>query len=153
MSKKATYGVQCENLYVRDGRNVSEISRILPVTIPTISKWKIAGEWDRKRDVFMRSSVIASEMLLSEAVALLKNREASDEPMPAKEADAIVKIISAAKRLEEKTDFPETALVVLGELLQFLKERDREAAKALDRNVTDFSEYVWGKYRGPGVRT
>jgi predicted NAD-dependent protein-ADP-ribosyltransferase YbiA (DUF1768 family) len=72
--------------------------------------------------------------------------------MTPKEADAIVKIISAAKKLEEKSDYPATALAVLGELLQYLKERDPEAAKALDRNVTDFSEYIWGKYRGPGVR-
>ena len=153
MSKKATYGVQAENLYVRDGRNVTEISRILPVTIPTLSKWKISGEWDRKRDVYMRSAIVASEMLLSEAVSLLQNRKASEEPMPPKEADAIVKIISAAKKLEEKSDFPATALAVLGELLRFLKERDAEAAKALDRNVQDFTAYIWGKYRGPEVRT
>jgi hypothetical protein len=54
MSKIATYGVQAENLYIRDGRNITEISRILPVTIPTLSKWKLKMEWDRKRDVFMR---------------------------------------------------------------------------------------------------
>lgn len=152
MGKRATYGIQAETLYVREGKSLTEISKILPIRIQTLSNWKKKGEWDRKRDAFMRSSIVASEMLLEEAVSFMRKRKDSKEPLSPKEADAIVKIISSAKKLEEKSDFPGTALVVLGELMRFLKDRDREAAKALDRNIQDFSQYIWEKYKGPNTK-
>ena len=144
MSHKVKYLIRAESLYIRKGKTVSEISRNLGISVKTISRWTKEEKWSQRRKDFLRSSVAIADRLketLSHLVSKLNNKE-----IDPKQADALSKMVKAIKAMDPDADVISVALVVMDDLLRFLKERDKKAAEIIDRYIPSFGDYLWEKY-------
>ena len=144
MSHKVKYLIRAEVLYIRKGKTISRIAKLLGIAIQTISRWKKEENWDQRRKDFLRSSIAIADTL-KDAVSKLVQK-LNKEKVDPKEADAIVKMVRAIKALDPDADIISAALIVLDDLLHFLKEKDKQAAEMLDRHIPKFSDYLWDKY-------
>lgn len=144
MSHKVKYLFQAEGLYIRKGKTVTEISRTLRISVKTISRWKKEEKWAQRRKDFLRSSIAIADKLkeaLSKFVSKLGNKD-----IDPKQADALAKMVKAIKAMDPDADIVSVSLVVMHDLLHFLREKDKKAAEIVDKYVPAFGDYLWEKY-------
>ena len=144
MSRKANDLVRAENLYMRKGKSIAEISELLGVNSTTLYRWKKEGDWEQRRIEFLRSSISIADKL-KDALANLVSKLKKTEIDP-KEADALVKMVKAIKVVNSEADIIGATLVIMDELLRFLKEKDKKAAEIVDEYIPAFGQYMWEKY-------
>ena len=54
-TKKETLLTGAQRLYVEEQKSINEISQSLSISRKTLSRWKLAGDWDNKRSEFMQN--------------------------------------------------------------------------------------------------
>jgi hypothetical protein len=112
MSKEALYYDQAEGLYAR-GHTLEQIAGIIPVSVPTLSRWKQKGGWEDKRRAIMAGSRNVAEILqeaLEEKITSLRGSGVLDE----RAFDSIAKASAAIERLRRGAyDFRGAAVEVM----------------------------------------
>lgn len=144
MSYKNKYLFRAENLYIRKGKRITDIGKLLGIPFQTVSKWKKKGNWDQKRKDFQRTSISIADRL-KEALATLVS-QLNTKKIDPKQADALSKMVKAIKVMDPDADIINVALVVMDDLLHFLKDKDKKAAEMIDQYIPAFGDYLWEKY-------
>lgn len=122
---------QAQRLYVRNGVLQQDIAALVGVSEKTISQWKQADRWDRQK----AAVITTKEEELRRMYAMLSAQNAAIEARgegynfpSAKEADAINKLATAIKRLENEAGLATTVDVFMG-FNEWLRKTEPEAAK------------------------
>jgi len=143
LAKKAVYGQEAERLYVRKGKTLEEISRLLHVSVRTLSLWKNRDNWSGKRKAFLTSPHGSAEALrdiLEQKIHELQSLAPGE--IDGKAIDGISKVVAAITKIERQADPLAEAINVLDSFTAFVRERESET-KFLDRLyqwVHDFFE-------------
>ena len=77
MTKKATLEIAACQYFVECQMSISEIARRLNVSEKTIHNWKKDGDWDKKREFFLKSQYSTNQTLY-ELVHLVANKALED---------------------------------------------------------------------------
>ena len=82
MAKSAIYAEQAKELYVNKGLSLDTIVGILDkkVSRKTLYNWKMQGEWDKKREEYLKSAQSLYEGILE--IAILCKDRAKLDPSP-----------------------------------------------------------------------
>lgn len=130
MGKYATYGVDSERLYVREGKTVEEIHQILGLSRTTIIKWKKKGKWDAKRKAYLstpRATVDTLERVLAKKVEQVDQME--PEEINQTVTDGLVKLMAAVRRAKKEVHFRSEAINVMARFGPFVRDREKDKGK------------------------
>lgn len=61
MAKKATYYPEAEHLFVSEGLTLDAISKRLAVSTRTLQEWAKQGNWEQRREAFMKMAQSSHE--------------------------------------------------------------------------------------------
>lgn len=154
MAKYGVYGNQAEELYVRQGLTLLEISRVLPVSQQTLSSWKSRYRWDEKRQEFRRTPTAAADRvadILEQQLEEISTKIRSGELSSVKAADTIAKLVASHQRVkkEEGIDILGTAPMVMHRFVNYLMNRDeyKELGEQLADVIPEFMDHLWERYR------
>lgn len=78
MAKKAQYGKQAENLFVREGLTLTDIAQKIPVSYVTLREWKKQGKWEVQRNEF-KLAAQACHLELYDLLRILAKKLRQDE--------------------------------------------------------------------------
>lgn len=120
-----------KDLFLRGGCTLEEIANKVGTTRQTISRWAKEGNWDELRV----SMVISQEQLISQMMRQISDihKQAAERPdgqrqLTAKEADTVVKLSSAIKKLQKDAGI--TDIVNVGmKFTNWLRTSDIQKAK------------------------
>lgn len=128
-----------ELLIVKEGLSQKDASLRVGVTEKTMSRWVREGKWDEQRRSFAatRNSIVAN---LQQQLELLQTSiKKRDEGMATpKEADMLVKLASAIKKLESEAGAGETIEVAM-KFVRFVANTDSALAQIITRH---FDAYI-----------
>jgi len=141
---------EAKKLYIEDGLDLGEIGKRLNVPEATVRRWRLedreAGtDWDQDREQIRMTSLSAYRETLKIAIDKLKRIATSGE-IDVKEADAIVKIIKAAKSLYKDVDNLGNILLAMTEFTDFLAEREPDLLTRLRPYLSEFGTTMQRKY-------
>ena len=124
-----------KELYIRGDLTQKEIAAKVGITEKTMSNWVSDGKWDATRKTLLTTKKNQLELLyemldlLNQAgVAALKDNDPKTNP----DADKIIKITNAIKKLENSTGIGEM-IDTLKELISFTIKEDFEAAQLINK--------------------
>ncbi|MEO8589417.1 MAG: phage terminase small subunit-related protein [Flavobacteriales bacterium] len=120
-----------QQLYVRNSMQGQEIAALLDVSEKTISKWKIADNWDRQRAAMVTTKPQELQRMyaqLSELNTAIEQRDPGKRYANSLEADVINKLASAIKKLEDETGLSATVNAFIA-FIDWLRKKDLDKAK------------------------
>jgi transposase-like protein len=146
VGKFELYGDEAKCLYVEQSKTLEEISQILDVSIPTLSKWKINGEWDKARQEHRRRKLSTEDRLkkiLEDKLTELESKKSAD--IDSKEIDQISKISAAIEKLRTRRDPLGATLMVMEEFISWLQQKDQDIYNSISQYFPEFFQYMRNK--------
>jgi len=121
MGKQGQYLQEAEHLFL-EGSTLEEIARILPISVTTLSAWKIANCWDEKRDSYRKRPLALQEMIIKQIQ--LEFEKIGPEGVTKDVADNLSKLAAVLSRLGGVDDFPSSVMMVMKEFGRFIAACD-----------------------------
>ncbi|RJR31887.1 MAG: DUF1804 family protein [Candidatus Latescibacterota bacterium] len=135
MAKYEVYHQDAMNLYL-EGKTLEEISKIIPVSIRSLSIWKQENEWEEKRRRYRLEGSGGVEILERKIIDFINKME--EGAVTAESADTLTKLIKSLRGLEKERDMLGMALAVMKRFAQFVKERFSEKSEIVAAIIRDF---------------
>ena len=153
MGKWELIGKEAETMYVVRGLTLTEISKLLKVSIQTLSAWKNRYKWDEKRmEMERRPERIVSdlEQVLAMKARELKQKIEEGEEVSDKQFRSVIRMFEAIQSAKKKTAIIDAAPAVMKEFALFLRQNENfgDLGEAFGEILPEFMEYLWEKYRG-----
>ena len=145
MAKYSTYGMDCERLFVRDGRSMDEIHQATGLSRTTLNHWKKKYKWDVKRKIYQESpdaSLFTLGRILTRKVEQINLLPI--EMIDGKVTDQLSKIAKSLERLGKDTGIRSQSINVFARFGPFCKkkEEDKEEDEWLTKMMQAFFEDV-----------
>ncbi len=142
--------IDAKRLYTEELKNIPEIATQLNVPEKTVYRWKQedldkGSDWDKERESIRMTSASAYKQALKIAIDKLNSFAAGGE-VNVKEADAIMKIVKAAKSLYKDVDALGNIYLAIEEWVTFLQEHDAELLKQMLPLLDQFRQAMSNKY-------
>ena len=137
--------LKATELYVSEGKTVKEISAMLGINEKNLYYWCKTDEWDSERETIALTGLSAYKSTLALAVKQIQDMVTSGK-VDSSKADALQKIVKAAKSLYKDIDKRGNILLGIGELIEFLRESHPEQLETLQPYLIEFGTYVKKKY-------
>jgi len=142
--------MDAKQLYTEELKEVPEISTKLNVPEATVYRWKQEDkdkgvDWDKEREAIRMTSSSSYKQALKIAIDQLNNVASTGDIDPRK-ADALIKVIKAAKSLYPGVDSLGNIYLAMSEFVDFMQERDPEELKKLQPFLTEFGSEMSKKY-------
>ena len=130
-SKKSKERELAKLLFVSEGLTQKEIAIRCEVTEKTVSRWKEEDSWDKLR----RSLLMVKEEQLTDLYSKLEDlnshiRDTKGNIVDSRDVDAIAKLTSSIKQLEQDTNVGDV-ISVAKKIIHFIQEDDIEFAQKL----------------------
>lgn len=127
MSKRSTYFDEAQRLYCL-GRTLEEIAGILPVSVPSLSRWCADGGWKDKRRAALASSRTAAEALEDLLSQRIETMIANGQ-FDAKQADECAKISAVIEKMKKGSyNFMAAAVEVMRHFTEYLRRETPDKA-------------------------
>ncbi|MEW6060954.1 MAG: DUF1804 family protein [Bacteroidota bacterium] len=142
--------LDAKRLYIEELKEIPDISKQLNVPEATIYRWKSDDkeksiDWDKERESIRMTSASAYKQTLKIAIDKLNEFAAGGE-VDVKQADAIIKIIKAAKSLYKDVDSLGNIYLAMEEWIEFLHQHDPDMLKQLLPLLEQFRQTMSKKY-------
>jgi transcriptional regulator with XRE-family HTH domain len=124
-----------KQLFTRDSMTQKEIAEKVDVSQKTMSGWVTKEKWDTMRKTLATTKQEQLTMLYDMLDLLNKAGKASledDDPKTNPDADRIIKLTAAIKKLESETGIGEM-IDTLKALITFVQKEDFEAAQTINK--------------------
>lgn len=124
MSKKAENNGKktlAERMFVEDGMTAKAISEILDVSQVTLSKWRNAGDWDRKRAEMLAAPHKLRELLMKQLKTIAEGGKSTID------ADALAKINKVIENISGKLS-TQVVFSVFKEFDNWMADQDPKTA-------------------------
>jgi uncharacterized protein YjcR len=138
--------LNAKRLYIEENKEISDIALQLDVPEKTVYRWRAEEGWDKDRETMKLTGVSAYKNMMLIAVRQLEEMATSGE-IDARKADALNKVIKAAKSLSKDIDKRGNILLGVGEFVTFMREEHSEFLMTLVPYLTEFG--TWVKHRYP----
>jgi hypothetical protein len=137
--KRELYSEEAQSLFLA-GKELGEIGELLPVSLPTLKKWRLEGQWEEKR-----RQVPVSPRWLGEALkGILREktgRMLARGDLKPQELEELSKIVTLIDRLcSQGLDIRAAALEVMDRFSDFLRGwvTDPEELQRISHRVDEF---------------
>jgi transposase-like protein len=142
--------LDARRLYCEELKEIPEIAKQLNIPEQSVYRWrandkKRGVDWDADRESMRMTSFSAYKQTLKIAIDKLNQIAVSGE-IDTKQADAIVKIIKAAKSLHKDVDSLGNILLAMSDFTEFLQDRDSEILEKLQPYLVEFGTVMQKKY-------
>jgi len=134
---------RAESLFIRDGKEIEEIAKILNVSKSTLYRLAKERDWRRRRLEYESSTMAISEKLMKLLSEDVKNLDKLDSSS----VDKIVKVVKSIKTLDRDVDMLGATVRVVDELVNFLRERFPGKFDDILKVLPEFMNYMREKYR------
>ena len=135
--KPAALRIEAEQLFVRHGRTIEDISSALSLSRGTVARWSKSGDWVRKRQEFLRESPLAPiETLKKQRLRVIELMPTTPAP-DAGLADQLWKITRTIESLEARGDNIGGTLDVIERFARFVARSCDEATAEAVRAATE----------------
>ncbi len=143
-----TYYGPARQMYLA-GKTFEKIKAQLGVSLPTLSKWKDYGDWEKERAKLRQQKISTIERLQR---ALDKKSKQLEELDPNDDAgklvDQISKLSAAIDRIRTKRDPLGATLLVMDEFTGWLQKKNMDAYVAVSPYLPAFFEHMRSKADG-----
>ncbi len=145
MGKFSRYGQNAEDLYVRQGKTLQDISELLGISMQTLSRWKQKYDWTERRRIYrvsMPGTIQILEDVLKEKIEQLRELQAQD--VDGKQIDGITKLVASIQKLKREDDLRSQTIRVMSEFSRFIKQKnlkERELDLVINL-VQEFFDFV-----------
>lgn len=119
MAKYPEFGQAAERLFC-EGNTLETISKILGVSVQSLSDWKNKYEWDLKRQEYLRAPKNIADKIAGLLDGYLDNIKVSEDGINKSNADAIVKLSAAMTKLGGVEDTPSMTYIVLQDFIKWI---------------------------------
>jgi uncharacterized protein YjcR len=135
MAKFDVYHQDAMNLYL-EGKTLDEISKIIPVSVRTLSAWKQDNDWEERRKRYRLNGEGGFETLERRIIDFINKMESKE--ITSEDADTLVKLIKSLRGLEKERDMVGMALAVMKRFAQFTSDRYPEEREKIAGMIRDF---------------
>jgi transposase-like protein len=128
------------HLYTADELTQKQIAQKVGVNENTVGRWVTEGNWDKRRKTLLVTKKEQLSMLydiLEKLTQEGKKALEDDDPTTNPNADAIIKITAAIKKIESETGIGEM-IDTLKDFISFVQQEDFEAAQTINRFADTF---------------
>ena len=153
MAKFEELGKEAEKLFVYNEMNLTQISKVLKVSVNTLSRWKKQYGWEKKRIEKRKNPErildILEDVLLQKAERM-RDKMQQGEDVSEREIREVYKLIESVKKMRSESDMLSLAPLLMKEFAAYLKgqEKYKDIFDLLGDLIPEFLSYLWEKYRG-----
>ncbi len=133
-----------EDLYLHQGKDFPFISRLYNVPLRTIQRWATEGNWIQLKNQINESSWKTIQKVRAVLPRLIDKLEKSETL--ATDVDALLKAVSAMKKLEKNVDIVGNALMVFKEFALFIQPINPSASEIIQDHLEAFIGHLQRKY-------
>ncbi|HHL71364.1 MAG TPA: hypothetical protein ENJ29_02535 [Bacteroidetes bacterium] len=134
---------RAEHLYIREGKGVTEISKMLGLSTSTVSRWKREGDWEaRHKDVHTSLSRIAEKLII-----LLADEVDQMEALDNANVDKVTKAVKSITTLDKEVDMLGSTVLVMENYGNFLQQKYSGFFGKFQQTLPDFLIYMREKYK------
>ncbi|TAK51459.1 MAG: DUF1804 family protein [Bacteroidetes bacterium] len=137
--------LEAKRLYVEEGKSVKEISTTINVPEKSVYRWSLDDGWEKERETMAMTGVSALKNMLLIAVRQLQEMASGGE-IDARKADAIMKVVKAAKSLGKDLDKRGNILLGISEYVEFLRTEHPDTLVEMQPYLVEFGNWVKRKY-------
>jgi len=136
--KFEAFYMQAKDLFVKENRSVSEISKILHISEKTLQKWKSYEEksWDESRKDYIVKGLGGVRKLEDIINNMINNLDG--EMINSQDIKTLKELKSLLKELKPNIDVYQSALLFSDRFLSFVKEKYPEKKEEIGMVVNDF---------------
>lgn len=134
--------IEAKRLFCECSYSYEEVAAQTGISMSQLKHWGGEEGWSRERAAFERDALANSRRLMTIKTKLLK--EAEKDPNPQK-IYAISRLLAVTDKRTVDTPQQDKASLFLewmGNLIEYLKERDGEALRRLQPHIKNFSEWI-----------
>lgn len=121
MARKDKRRILAEGMFIEQGMTGEAIAEMLDVRAATVSGWRKADDWDRRRDENLAAPHKLREVLMAE----LKRISAGEKPTI--DADALSKVAKVMDTINDKIT-PQIAMSILKQFDNWMADQDPKTA-------------------------
>jgi len=132
-------------LFVEEGKSLKDIAAQIGVSEKSLYRWKEEDKWDDDRKTLQLTGSTALKSTLIIAVKKMEEMATSGDIDP-KAADAIVKIIKAARSLSKEIDTRGNIMLGLREFTEFIRVEHPEHLSMMQSLLAEFGTWIKRKY-------
>ncbi|URA10547.1 DUF1804 family protein [Thermospira aquatica] len=143
---KCQYTEEARKLYVFENKTLTEISKLLGISLNTLSRWKNTFDWELDKQKYNRKVKNVLEILETKISELLEELEKtsvfdiSEEDL--KKLKILKETLSAIKKSEATL---ENYIKVMNDFVDFISQKYPERKEELARIIQDFFDYLEAK--------
>lgn len=138
--------IEAKRLYLEEKLSLEEIAKRMPqVSIASLYRWSKEESWDKEREEVALTSYGAYKRVLQLAADKITEIAQSGQ-IDARAADAVTKLLKSVKTLFKDVDAYGNILLAVGELTEFLAERDHDLLEKLHPFLVEFGSAMSKKY-------
>jgi len=133
--------VECQKLYVTEGKTLVEISKIKDIPTSTLSRWKITDNWETNRKTYMSSNSEIRKQTDEVITDLLKTiKDTDDINMKIKLFDGLSKVVKTKKEANDFIDKRSAVFCVMDWFSKYINEveKDKDIGIKIQTRIYDF---------------
>lgn len=137
---------QAQYMFVMRGMYYNEIAQSLGVHPSSVSRWAEEGGWEDLRALKNSSSINVELNAVKHLDMIFQSANREARPLTAKEVDMTSKLRKLIDSLNKDLSFITNGIEAIGQFMNFIREKDPEAFKALAEHSVEFTQDFASKY-------
>jgi len=138
--------IEAKRLYLEENLSLEEIQNRMPqVSIASLYRWSADEHWDAEREE-VALTAFSSHRTILKMISNKLNEIAKSGVINAGDSDSLTKLAKTVKTLFKDVDSYGNIILAIGELTEFLAERDQEMLEKLHPLLVEFGNMISKKY-------
>jgi hypothetical protein len=138
--------IEAKRLYLEENLSLEDINKRIPqVSLASLYRWSAEEKWDAEREE-VALTAFSSHRTILKMISNKLNEIAKSGVINAGDSDSLTKLAKTVKTLFKDVDSYGNIILAIGELTEFLAERDQELLDKLHPYLIEFGNVVSKKY-------
>ena len=138
--------IEAKRLYLEENLSLEDINKRIPqVSLASLYRWSAEEKWDAEREE-VALTAFSSHRTILKMISNKLNEIAKSGVINAGDSDSLTKLAKTVKTLFKDVDSYGNIILAIGELTEFLAERDQEMLEKLHPLLVEFGNMISKKY-------
>jgi hypothetical protein len=138
--------IEAKRLYLEENLSLEEIQKRMPqVSIASLYRWSGDEKWDAEREE-VALTAFSSHRKILKMISDKLDEIAKTGVIDSGESDSLTKLAKTVKTLFKDVDSYGNIILAIGELTEFLAERDQELLEKLHPYLIEFGNVMSKKF-------
>lgn len=138
--------IEAKRLYLEENLSLEDINKRIPqVSLASLYRWSAEEKWDAEREE-VALTAFSSHRTILKMISNKLNEIAKSGVINAGDSDSLTKLAKTVKTLFKDVDSYGNIILTIGELTEFLQDRDQELLAKLHPLLIEFGNLMSRKY-------